>query len=104
MYRLPEGAVDQVVDWHYNWRGFQKALDAGWHGGASRVKPRADLVWASPRELLNVFQAHAIGCHIITVTNDILEKLSLVAKNLDDYSLETVKMFYDDAQKAGFAL
>jgi len=69
-----------------------------------KLEPKAELIWASPRELLNVLQAHAIGCHIITVTNDILKKLSLLAKNLDDYSLETVKMFYDDAQKAGFAL
>ena len=67
-----------------------------------KLEPKAELIWASPRELLNVFQAHAIGCHIITVTNDILKKLSLVAKDLDDYSLETVKMFHDDAQKAGF--
>lgn len=66
--------------------------------------PAAELIWASPRELLNVFQADAIGCHIITVTNDILKKLSLVGKDLDDYSLDTVKMFYDDATKAGFRL
>lgn len=66
--------------------------------------PGAELIWASPRELLNVFQADAIGCHIITVTNDILKKLALVGKDLDDYSLDTVKMFYDDAQKAGFRL
>ena len=64
----------------------------------------AELIWASPRELLNIFQADAIGCHIITVTHDILKKLSLVGKNLDDYSLETVKMFYDDARAAGFSL
>jgi len=69
-----------------------------------RPEPRAELIWASPRELLNVLQAHEIGCHIITVTNDILKKLTLVGKSLDDYSLETVTMFYDDAQKAGFAL
>ena len=69
-----------------------------------KLEPKAELIWASPRELLNVFQAHAIGCHIITVTNDILKKLSLVGKDLDDYSLDTVKMFYDDAQKAGFTL
>jgi transaldolase len=69
-----------------------------------RPEPKAELIWASPRELLNVFQAHEIGCHIITVTNDILKKLTLVGKSLDDYSLETVKMFYDDAQKAGFCL
>ena len=66
--------------------------------------PNAELIWASPRELLNIFQAAAIGCHIITVTNDILKKLPLVGKSLDDYSLETVKMFYDDARAAGFAL
>lgn len=62
------------------------------------------LIWASPRELLNVFQADAIGCHIITVTNDLLKKLDLVGKDLDVYSLETVQMFYDDARKAGFSL
>jgi transaldolase len=69
-----------------------------------KAEPKAELIWASPRELLNVFQAHEIGCHIITVTNDILKKLSLLAKDLDDYSLETVKMFHEDAAKAGFAL
>ena len=67
-------------------------------------EPNAELIRASPRELLNVFQAHEMGCHIITVTNDILKKLALVGKSLDDYSLETVRMFYDDAQKAGFTL
>jgi transaldolase len=66
--------------------------------------PRQELIWASPRELLNVFQANAIGCHIITVTNDVLKKLSLVGKDLDEYSLETVKMFRDDAVAAGFSL
>lgn len=66
--------------------------------------PRAELIWASPRELLNVVQADAIGCHIITVTNDILKKLALVGKDLGDYSLETVKMFFDDGHKAGFTL
>jgi transaldolase len=67
-------------------------------------EPRAELIWASPRELLNVFQADEIGCHIITVTHDILKKLSLVGKDLGDYSLDTVKMFHDDAQAAGFSL
>ena len=67
-----------------------------------KAAPAAELIWASPRELLNVFQAHDIGCHIITVTNDILKKLSLVGKDLGDYSLETVKMFRDDAVAAGF--
>jgi len=66
--------------------------------------PRQELIWASPRELLNVFQADAIGCQIITVTNDVLKKLGLVGKDLDEYSLETVKMFRDDAVAAGFAL
>jgi transaldolase len=69
-----------------------------------RVAPNAELIWASPRELLNIFQADAIGCHIITVTNDILKKLSLVGRCLDDYSLDTVKMFYSDATAAGFAV
>jgi len=67
-------------------------------------KPKAELIWASPRELLNVFQADAIGCHIITATNDILKKLSLVGKELDEYSLETVQMFYDDAKEAGYSI
>jgi transaldolase len=67
-----------------------------------KAAPAAELIWASPRELLNVFQAHDIGCHIITVTNDILKKLTLVGKDLGDYSLETVKMFRDDAVAAGF--
>lgn len=69
-----------------------------------RVAPHAELIWGSPRELLNIFQADAIGCHVITVTNDILNKLHLVGKDLDNYSLDTVKMFYDDALKAGFTL
>jgi len=69
-----------------------------------KAEPKAELIWASPRELLNVFQAHDIGCHIITVTNDILKKLSLRNKDLSDYSLETVKMFHDDAQAAGFSI
>lgn len=63
-----------------------------------------ELIWASPRELLNVFQADSIGCHIITATNEILNKLPLVGKDLNEYSLETVKMFRDDAVKAGFEL
>ena len=66
--------------------------------------PRAELIWASPRELLNIIQADAIGCHIITVTNDILKKLPLVGKDLGDYSLETVVMFFEDGRKAGFTL
>jgi transaldolase len=63
-----------------------------------------ELIWASPRELLNIFQADAIGCHIITVTNDVLKKLVLIGKDLHEYSLETVKMFRDDALKAGYML
>src|SRR5207253_3057177 len=58
-----------------------------------RKKPKAKLLWASPRELLNIFQADACGCHIITVTSDILKKLAMVGKSLDDLSLDTVKMF-----------
>ncbi len=69
-----------------------------------RPYPNVELIWASPRELLNVFQADAIGCHIITATHDILNKLNLVGKDLHQYSLDTVKMFYEDAQKAGYAL
>jgi transaldolase len=66
--------------------------------------PKAELLWASPRELLNIFQADAVGCHIITVTSDVLAKLALVGKSLDDYSLETVKMFYRDAVAAGYKI
>jgi transaldolase len=66
------------------------------------VHPGMELIWASPRELLNIFQADAIGCHIITATPDVLQKLSLVGKDLDEYSLDTVKMFHSDAVKSGF--
>jgi transaldolase len=66
--------------------------------------PQIELIWASPRELLNVFQADSIGCHIITATPDILKKLSLVGKDLEEYSLETVKMFAEDATLSGFRL
>jgi transaldolase len=66
--------------------------------------PQIELIWASPRELLNIFQADQIGCQIITFTHDLLKKLSLVGKNLDDYSLDTVKMFRNDAVKAGYRL
>jgi transaldolase len=69
-----------------------------------QARPRAELIWASPRELLNVFQADAVGCHIITATNDILKKLALVGRDLDAYSLETVEMFYKDAKAAGYAI
>jgi len=69
-----------------------------------KAAPASELIWASPRELLNIFQADDIGCHVITVTNDILKKLSLVGYDLDQYSLDTVKMFYNDAIKAGFKL
>ncbi len=63
-----------------------------------------ELIWASPRELLNIFHADEIGCHVITVTHDLLKKLSFVGKDLDEFSLDTVKMFHSDAQKAGFKL
>ena len=69
-----------------------------------RKLPRAELLWASPRELLNVFHAEQCGCHIITATPDILAKLALVGKDLRQYSLETVKMFHNDAVAAGFKL
>lgn len=69
-----------------------------------KINPLAELIWASPRELLNIFHADSIGCHVITVTNDILKKLSLVGFDLDEYSLDTVKMFYNDAVAAEFKL
>ena len=68
------------------------------------IYPQLELIWASPRELLNIFHADEVGCHIITVTHDLLRKLALVGKDLDEYSLDTVKMFRADAVKAGFRL
>jgi transaldolase len=69
-----------------------------------RPYPKLELIWASPRELLNIFQADLIGCQIITATHDILKKLPLVGKDLHAFSLETVKMFREDALKAGYVL
>ena len=69
-----------------------------------KPNPLAELIWASPRELLNIFHADQVGCHVITVTNDILKKLELVGYDLHDYSLDTVKMFHRDASEAGFQL
>lgn len=69
-----------------------------------RQAPNTQLIWASPREILNVIQANDIGCHVITVTNDILKKMNILGKDLNEFSLETVKMFYDDGKSAGFAL
>ena len=69
-----------------------------------RPYPQMELIWASPRELLNIFQADSIGCHIITATADILKKLGLVGKDLHEYSLDTVKMFYEDAHRSGYEL
>jgi transaldolase len=66
--------------------------------------PRAELIWASPRELFNVIQADGIGCHIITLTSDILKKVDLLGKDLSELSLETVNMFRRDALHAGLAL
>ena len=69
-----------------------------------RSNPSAELLWASSRELLNIFQAESIGCHIITVTNEILKKTKMIDKDLSELSLDTVKTFYGDAQSAGFKL
>jgi transaldolase len=69
-----------------------------------RHTPQLKLIWASPREVLNVFQADAIGCHVITLTNELMAKLTLVGKDLDEYSLETVRMFVHDARQAGYAI
>ena len=68
------------------------------------VKPKSELIWASPRELLNVIQADTIGCHVITATSDILKKLEIIGKDLSQYSLETVKMFRDDAVASGYSI
>ncbi len=69
-----------------------------------RPVTNVELIWASPRELLNIFQADAVGCHIITATDSVLAKLGIVGKNLDDYSLETVVMFHRDAVRSGYEL
>lgn len=69
-----------------------------------RDQPFVELLWASPRELLNIFHAEACGCHIITVTNDILKKLPYIGKSLAELSLDTVRMFYNDAKAAGYSL
>jgi transaldolase len=66
--------------------------------------PHLELIWASPREVLNLFQADAVGCDVITMTHDLLRKLGSVGKDLDDFSLETVRMFYNDAEAAGYSL
>jgi transaldolase len=66
--------------------------------------PRSELIWASPREVLNVVQADQVGCHIITMTHDLLAKLDSLGKNLEQFSLETVRMFHNDALTAGFTL
>ena len=66
--------------------------------------PRAELIWASPREVLNVVQADSVGCHIITMTHDLLPKLDLLGKDLEQFSLETVRMFHRDAAAAGFTI
>jgi len=70
----------------------------------AKAKPKAEVLWASPRELLNILHADEAGCHIITVTHDVLRKLDTFGKDLGEFSLETVKMFYDDAQAAGYGI
>jgi transaldolase len=72
--------------------------------GILESRPVAKLLWASPRELLNIFHADDVGCHIITVTHDLLDKLKGVGKDLDQFSLETVQMFYNDASAAGYTI
>lgn len=69
-----------------------------------RNHPQIEMIWASPREVFNIVQADGIGCHVITVTHDLLKKLPLLGRNLDDFSLDTVRMFYDDACAAEFSL
>ena len=69
-----------------------------------RAAPRAGCIWASPREILNLVQANEVGCHIITMTSDLLAKTKSLGKDLQQFSLETVEMFHRDAQSAGFTL
>lgn len=89
--RVADTGIDPVLH-------MKKAIDT------LRFYPDIELIWASPRELLNIFQANSIGCQIITVTSDILAKIPLIGKNLNDFSLDTVKMFHDDAKAAGFKI
>jgi transaldolase len=70
----------------------------------AKSKPLSEVLWASPRELLNIFQADEVGCHIITVTPDLIKKLNGVGKDLAQFSLETVEMFYRDATAAGYSI
>ena len=69
-----------------------------------KINSKSELLWASPRELLNIIQADQIGCHIITVTKDVIKKLQFINYNLEEYSLDTVKMFHKDAVEAGFKI
>ena len=69
-----------------------------------KSKPKTELLWASPREVLNLLQADEIGCHIITITNDLLQKTKLIGKSLEEYSKETVEMFFNDASEAGYKI
>ena len=69
-----------------------------------KKKPAAELIWASTRELFNIIQAEQAGCHVITVTNDILGKLPMIGYDLENYSHDTVKMFYEDALAAGYSI
>ena len=69
-----------------------------------QTAPNVELLWASPREVLNLIQANEIGCHIITMTNDLISKMTLLGKNLDEFAMDTVKMFRNDAEQAGFSI
>ena len=70
----------------------------------AKARPKCEVLWASPRELFNIIQADRAGCHIITVGNDLLGKLSSIGKNLEQFSRDTVKMFHDDARAAGYGI
>jgi transaldolase len=69
-----------------------------------KSQPNVSVLWASTRELLNIFQANSSGCNIVTVTSPLLKKLQNVGKDLDQLSLETVEMFYNDAKSAGYSI
>jgi len=70
----------------------------------SKMKPKASILWASTREIINIFQAENIGCHIITVPHELLNKFSDIGKSLESFSLETVSKFYNDAKSAGYTI
>jgi transaldolase len=115
---LTVAQVESAAEWLAGGRGGYLSLFAGRIADAGRdpvpmvaaalevltAYPQLELIWASPREVLNVVQANAVGCHVITVTDDILRKLPSLGRDLDEFSLDTVRMFHHDGKAAGYTL